>query len=58
MTITTISHAEARKIAQKFIDSHFSNPDCVYPTMSIPARDTDDDLRLIAYIEQHEKKDA
>jgi hypothetical protein len=51
---TTISHAEARKIAQRFIDGHFGNPDCVYPTMSIPARDSDDDIRLMAYIDQQE----
>lgn len=50
-----ISHTEARKIAQKFIDGHFGNPDCVYPSMSIPARETDDDIRLIAYIEQQSK---
>ena len=52
-TITrTISHDEAQQIAKRFIDGHFNNKGD-HPRISIPARpDYDDDLLLLAYIEQ------
>jgi hypothetical protein len=56
MTQTTISHLEARIIAQKFIDWYFDNGG-ERPRISIPANSKhDDDLQLMAYIEQQEAK--
>lgn len=58
-----ITHEEAAEIAQRFIDRHFGNKDGnerdIYPRISIPARPRrDDDIRLLAYIEQQEARDA
>ena len=63
MTTERITHEEARKIAQRFIDRHFGNRDAngreIFPRVSIPARpDYDDDLRLTAYISQQESLDS
>lgn len=52
LTDREISHAEAREIAQRLINSHFNNPG-PHARTSIPARpDHDDDLLIMAYIEQ------
>lgn len=49
-----ITHEEARKIAYRFIHSHFDT-EGERPTASIPADPKrDDDLRLLEYIEQQE----
>lgn len=52
--VKPVSHEEARKIAQRFIDGYFGNGErCDWPTASIPANPhTDDDLRLMMYISQ------
>jgi hypothetical protein len=55
---SAISHAEAREIAMRFIDGHFGNKR-ERPRASIPADpERDDDLRLIAYIEQQHAEAA
>jgi hypothetical protein len=47
-----VSHDEAQEIALRFVDGHFGN-DNERPRVSIPANPRrDDDLRLLAYIEQ------
>lgn len=52
MNTGPISHDEALQIAKRFIDGHFGNPGD-HPRASIPADPSrDDDIRLIAYIDQ------
>lgn len=52
-----ISHDEARQMVSRFINSHFNNPG-EKARASIPARPNyDDDLRLIAYIQQQRERD-
>jgi hypothetical protein len=47
-----ITDDEAAAILQRFVDGHFGNPG-EHPRMSIPARpERDDDLRMLAYINQ------
>lgn len=58
LTLTTraISHEEALDIAHRLINSHFRTPDGA--RISIPARpDHDDDLLIVAYIQQQRDKD-
>jgi hypothetical protein len=51
-----ISHEEAYEVARRLTNSHFRREPCA--RVSIPARpDYDDDLLLIAYIKQQERKD-
>jgi len=51
-----VSHEEASKIAQRFIDAAFNNHGRERPHFEIPANPKrDDDLRLSAYIEQQEE---
>lgn len=53
-----ISHDEARQMLSRFINSHFNNPG-EKARASIPARPKyDDDLRMIAYINQQRERDA
>lgn len=48
----TISHAEAKEIAIRFIDGHFNNKG-EHARISIPANpNRDDDIRLLEYIKQ------
>lgn len=50
----TITNDEARGIAKRFIDGHFRN-NAEHPRISIPADERrDDDIRLLAYIDQQE----
>lgn len=52
--MTSISHEAARAIAHRFINGHFNNAG-PHPIVSIPADpERDDDLRLLAYIDQCE----
>lgn len=53
-----VTVAEARAAAIKFIDQHFRNVGERYPTTSCPARPSDDDVTLMAYIEQQIDRDA
>jgi hypothetical protein len=54
-----VSHDEARRIAQKFIDNFFNSPGKDRPRASIPADPTrDDDLRLCAYIARQQAVEA
>jgi hypothetical protein len=49
---STPTPAEARAIAQRFVDAAFNNPGTDRPRFSIPARpDYDDDIRLLSFIE-------
>lgn len=53
-----ITHSQARAIMGRFCNSHFNNPG-EHARISIPADPTrDDDLRMMQYIEQNEKKIA
>lgn len=48
-----VTHDEAIKIAQRFIDRHFGNSGKEFPRISIPAdAGRDDDLRIMAYIKE------
>jgi hypothetical protein len=51
-----ISGKQAKEAAQRLINSHFGNADPA--RMSIPAQPTDDDLTIMAYIEQAEARRA
>lgn len=49
-----VTHAEAKEIAQRLINSHFRQEP--HARVSIPARpDHDDDLRLVQYIAEQER---
>lgn len=57
LTTRTISHNEAREAAQRLFNSHFRQEPCA--RIGIPARpDYDDDLVLLAYIDQRRQADA
>lgn len=57
MTDREILHDEAKLIAQRLINSHFGNDDRAH--VSIPANpDRDDDLLILAYIEQQRRRDV
>lgn len=54
-----VSHDEADKIAQRFVDGAFRNHGKEGPHFEIPANPKrDDDLRLSAYIEQQRQRDS
>jgi hypothetical protein len=56
-TSRQIDHKEAREIAQRLINSHFNQEPCA--RVGIPARvDYDDDLLMMAYIDQQERLKA
>ena len=58
LTKRAISHDEARDAMQRLVNSHFNNPG-EHGRMNIPANpDRDDDLVLLAYIEQQRTKDG
>jgi hypothetical protein len=57
ITSRRITHNEAREIAQRLINSHFRTEPGA--RMTVPAEpDRDDDLLIIAYIEQNRERDA
>lgn len=52
-----VSHDEAREILNRFVSSHFRKTDEEHARFSIPADfRRDDDLRMIAYIDQQREK--
>lgn len=54
----TISHDEAREIAQRFINMHFNN-EGEHSRASIPAdQERDDDLLICAYIAQRRREET
>lgn len=60
LTTRPISHTEARDAVQRLVNSHFNNPEpCEHGRFSIPANvERDDDLVLMAYIQQQEEKQS
>jgi hypothetical protein len=54
MSKERISGARAKKSALRLINSHFGNADPA--RVSIPAQPTDDDITIMAYIEQAEAR--
>lgn len=57
LTKRPISHAEARQALERLLNSHFRR-EGERPRVGIPARpDYDDDLVLLAYIEQQRADD-
>lgn len=56
--IGKVSHEEAEAAVDRMIASHFNRPDKEHMRASIPANPKrDDDLRMLAYIEQQRQKD-
>lgn len=54
---TPITHQQARDSAQRFINRHFNHKNDPQPRISIPADPArDDDLLLMSYIDQEEKR--
>ncbi len=54
-----VSFDEARQIASRFINGHFKNPGKEGPRTHIPAEPKmDDDIRLVAFIEQQRRASA
>ena len=51
-----VSHDEARRAAQRLINSHFRKPNAAKCT--VPTQPDDDDVLICDYIEQQRRKDT